>query len=112
MRQLGYDQSTIHVTGKMGYSSLLTAEAQFIGEGKEHIEVWVHIFSCKERIGMRSLGGLIYWKKNLSKIYEFVLIQDEKTLEITEAVPYRVIFCIARRRGAACCLAYVGCRRR
>lgn len=37
MRQLGYDHLVGQVMGEMGYSSLLTAEAQFTGEVKEHI---------------------------------------------------------------------------
>lgn len=36
---------------------------------------------------MRSLGDSIYWKKNLSTMYDFALNQDEKTLEIAKAGP-------------------------
>lgn len=33
MRQLGYDQSAIQLTGEMGCSDSKTAESQFVGEG-------------------------------------------------------------------------------
>lgn len=36
---------------------------------------------------MRSLGGSIHWKKNLSKMCVSALSKDEKTLEIAEAGP-------------------------
>lgn len=37
MRQLGYDQSDIQITGEMGCSGSITAESQFIGQGRTHI---------------------------------------------------------------------------
>lgn len=81
MRQLGYDQSTIQVTGEMGYSNLVTIEVPFIGEGKAHIvSKFRFIFwPDKARMEMRCSGGSIYWKKNLLKMSEFVVSQDEKT---------------------------------
>lgn len=33
MRQLGYDQSAIQITGERGYSSLMTTESQFTAMG-------------------------------------------------------------------------------
>lgn len=37
MRQLGYDRLVVMVTGEIGHSNLLTAEAHFVEEGKEQI---------------------------------------------------------------------------
>lgn len=37
MRQLGYDQSAIQIKGEMGYSDSITAESQFISQGRMHI---------------------------------------------------------------------------
>lgn len=52
MRQFGYDQSVVKVTGEMGYSSLLTVEAQFIREGIEHIvEVPIYILANQQGWG-------------------------------------------------------------
>lgn len=36
-------------------------------------------------MAVRSSGGSTYWKINLCQICEFVLKQDEKTLEIVKA---------------------------
>lgn len=37
MQELGYDQSAIRLTGKMGCSDSTTVESQFVGDGKAHI---------------------------------------------------------------------------
>lgn len=81
MRQLGYDQLTIQITGDMDSSDILTVESQFVGEGKEHIVMKSHsnYRPDKARIGVRSLGGSIYWRN-------FVEDQREE-LEITEVGP-------------------------
>lgn len=89
MRQLGYDQSTIIVTREMGFSNLATVEAQFMGEGREQIlsKFESMFWPDKEGMGLRSPGGSIYWKTNLGKMSEFMLIQDESTLKISNPRP-------------------------
>lgn len=105
---LGYDQTVIQVMGEFRYSNFLTALAQFIGEGKEHIiSNFESIFRAdKARIGVRSPGGSIYWKKNLSKICDFILSQNEKPLVIGEAGLYglRRPFHVALEKTRGCLL--------
>lgn len=63
---------------------MLTVEAPFIGEGREHIVSKYPYFVLINKNGGEVLGGFIYWKKNLSKIWDFFFSQDEKTLEFAE----------------------------
>lgn len=61
MRQLGYDQPAIQITGKMGCSGSTTAESQLIGQGRMHI---VSMFKKtfwpdRIRVGVRSPESLI-----------------------------------------------------
>lgn len=60
MRQLGYAQSAIQITGEMGCSNALTAEFQLVGDGREHIVTKFHsvYWLDKARVGVRSLGAL------------------------------------------------------
>lgn len=60
-----------------------------MGEGRKHIVAILQsmFWPGKARMEVRSPGGSIYWKKNLSMIYDFILNQDEKTLEIAETGP-------------------------
>lgn len=62
MRQLGYDQSAIQLSGEMGCSSSATTEAQFIGQGKTRtISKFKRTFwPDRVRVGVRSPGGAIY----------------------------------------------------
>lgn len=52
-------------------------------------------------MGGRSLGGSIYWKTNLAKIYKFMLRQDESILKIAEAGPIEVtiLSCLSRKNA-------------
>lgn len=78
IRQLGYGRLAIQVAGEMGCSNILTAEEQVFGKGMEHIVTkFQSIFwPNKARVGVRSPGGSIYWKKSL--LCDFVLNQDER----------------------------------
>lgn len=59
---------------------------QFIEEAKEQIIFkFESIFwPDKGRMEVRSLCGLIYWKKNLGKMFQFVLSKYEDVLEVTK----------------------------
>lgn len=63
-----------------------TAESQFGGDGIEYVTAKFQFiyWPDKERVGVRSLGGSIYGRKNLSLMSDFVEDQNEETLEITE----------------------------
>lgn len=37
--------------------------------------------------GVRSLGGLLCWKKSLGKMREFVMSKDEDTLKVAPMIP-------------------------
>lgn len=62
MRQLGYDQSAIQITGGMGCSDFLTAESQFVGQDKEHIVSKFHTIYWPDvvRVVVRSPAGSTY----------------------------------------------------
>lgn len=38
-------------------------------------------------MGVRSPSGSLYWKKLLGKMYAFVMIKDEDTLEVAPELP-------------------------
>lgn len=62
MRQLGYDQSAIQLSGEMGCSGSATAEAQFTGQGKTHIisKFKRTFWPDRMRVRVRSPEGAIY----------------------------------------------------
>lgn len=64
MRQLRYDQFAIQISGEMGCSSSITAESQFIGQGRTHIvSKFKKIFwPDRTRVGVKFPGGSIYWR--------------------------------------------------
>lgn len=83
MRQLGYDQSAIQISGEMGCSSSTTAEAQFIGQGKTHVSKFKKTFwPDRVRVGVRSPGGAIYWRILMEKFCAFVENRTPESLEI------------------------------
>lgn len=63
-----------------------------MGKGKKQImlkyesDFWLD----KARMGVRSPGGSIYWKKNLGKLCAFQLSKDEHMLEVAEAGQSRI----------------------
>lgn len=74
IRQLGYDQSAIRITGEMGCSGSMTAEAQFIGQGRTHkVSKFKKIFwPDKIRVGVRSPKGSIYRRNLMEKFCAFM----------------------------------------
>lgn len=84
MRQLGYDQSAIQITGEMGCSGSATAEIQFIGQGKTHIasKFTQTFWPDRARVGVRSPGGAIYWKILMEKFSAFAENRTPEPLEI------------------------------
>lgn len=70
----------------MGCSNNLTLESQFVGKGRKNIVSIFHSYwPDKARVGMRSLRGSIYSRKNLSKMSNFVEDKNEETMEIADA---------------------------
>lgn len=72
--------SAIQVIGEMGCSNALTFESQFVGDGREHIVAKFQSMykPDKARAGLRSPGGSIYERKNLSFMSDFVEDQTKK----------------------------------
>lgn len=72
----------------MGCSNALTTESEFVGDGREHIVVkfqpvyWLD----RARVGVRSSGGSIYWRKNLSIMSDFVEDQNGEAWESARLV--------------------------
>lgn len=59
------------------------------GKVKSILAKFKSIFGpVKIRVGVSSPRGSIYWKKNLSTMCEFILNQDEKTLDIVKTGPF------------------------
>lgn len=67
----------------------LTTESWFVGDGKEHIFVKFQpvYWPDEAKVGVRSPGGSIYWRKNLSTMSDFTKDQSEESLETSEAGP-------------------------
>lgn len=89
---MGYDQSAVHVMGELGYSNLLKDQAQGSGAGGEHIlSKFESIFWPDEaRMGVRSLGSSVYWKKNLSKCASLFEFKVGRLLKLLRPVLYRL----------------------
>lgn len=92
MRQLGYDQYSIQLTGEMGCFNSATTESQFIGNGKAHImSMFQRIFwPDATRIGVRPPGRSIYWRTLVERFCAFVENQTPEPLEIPK-IP--IIYC-------------------
>lgn len=75
MTQFGYNKSVIQLTGAMGCLNALTVKEKFVGEGIEHVLAnFQSVFwPDKTRVGVRSPGGSIYWKKNSSTMIVLIL---------------------------------------
>lgn len=84
MRQLGYEQSAIQISGEMGCSSSATKESQFIGQGKAHIasKFKKTFWPNRVRVGVRSPGDSIYWKILTEMFCAFVENRTPELLEI------------------------------
>lgn len=72
---------------EMGCSNALTAESQFIADGREQIVAKFQsmYWPNKARVGVRSLGGFIYQRKNVSMMRDFVEDQNEEIVEVAKA---------------------------
>lgn len=74
MRQLGHDQFAIQVSGETGCSNSSLVESQFVGEGKALIisKFKTIFWPSGARVGVRTLGGFVYWRTLLYQFYVFV----------------------------------------
>lgn len=81
MRQLGYDQSAIQISGATGYSDSSLVESQFVGDGKMLIisKFKTAFWPSGARVGVRTLRGSVDWRTLLHQFRIFVEQQSKES---------------------------------
>lgn len=81
---MGYDLGVVMIFGEMTYFSALTAEARFIGQGKDQILAYAEqlFWPKRNRTYMRSPSGVLYWRKCLEAMHEFTRSSNKDTLVV------------------------------
>lgn len=104
MRQLGYDQSAIQISGETGYSDSSLVESQFVGDGKTLIisKFKTVFWPNGAKVGVRTRGGSVYWKTLLHHCCVFVEQQSKESLLIPKVstVYWKDAFLRVRKRIA------------
>lgn len=81
-----YDQDA-----ELSTSSALVAEARFIGSGVSQILVGTkkHFWPGLARVGLRSLGGVLFWYKCLGPINTFIKDETMRLVPVLEFIKKR-----------------------
>lgn len=88
MRQLGYDQSAVQISGGTGYSDSSLVESQFVGDGKSLVisKFKTVFWPSGARVGVKTPGGSVYWRTLLHQLCVFVEQQSKESLLIPKVL--------------------------